>query len=139
MLKIILASHGKFSEALYKSGSMIIGEQDYVRTVTFMPGEGLDDLLRKYENVVNELGKDNEILFLVDLFGGSPFNAASTIVIANDKYELVTGMNLPMYLELVGNGEDISLEDAKQIATNSGKEGIINFEKNIEDDEEEEF
>ena len=139
MLKIVLASHGKFSEELYKSGSMIIGEQEHVKTVTFVPGEGLEDLSDKFENVITGLGKENEFLLLVDLFGGSPFNVASRIAISSDNYELVTGMNLPMYLELVGNAEDISLSEAVEIASTSGKAGVVVYSKNIEEDDEEEL
>ena len=37
---------------------------------------------------------------MVDLFGGSPFNAASRIAIKNDNIDIVTGVNLPMLLEV---------------------------------------
>ena len=42
---------------------------------------------------------------MVDLFGGSPFNAASIIAMKNSNMEIVTGVNLPMILEVLGSRE----------------------------------
>ncbi|PIO83999.1 PTS mannose transporter subunit IIA [Loigolactobacillus backii] len=100
MLAIIIASHGKFSEGILQSSQMIFGEQDLVKAITFMPDEGPDDLMDKFQTTIESFGADDQILFLVDLFGGSPFNTASRIVAEDlDRYALVTGVNLPMLLE----------------------------------------
>ena len=40
MVGIILASHGKFAEGIFQSGSMIFGDQANVKACTLMPSEG---------------------------------------------------------------------------------------------------
>ena len=52
MIPLIVACHGRFADELVKSAAMVYGEAESVHAVTFMPGEGPDDLLRKYEELV---------------------------------------------------------------------------------------
>lgn len=100
MVGIILASHGEFAEGILQSGSMIVGEQEDVQAVTLMPSEGPDDIRRKLEEAVASFESDEEVLFLVDLWGGTPFNQANTLFEERkDKWAIVAGLNLPMLIE----------------------------------------
>lgn len=138
MTKIIIGTHGMLSTEILKSAEMIMGEQEEISIVTFVPGEGLEDLLKKYNNSIKELGNPDELLFMLDLFGGSPFNAASTLAIQNEGFEIITGINLPMLLEVLSLRDDLSAKELVKAARESGTVGIINFEK-VLDTEEEEF
>lgn len=103
MVAVIIGTHGKFSEELLKSSEMILGKQDNIGYITFKPGEGLEDLVSKYTEVINGLDSKDGVLFMVDLFGGSPYNAASMMAIENENMDVVTGVNLPMLLETFRN------------------------------------
>ena len=107
--------------------------------VTFKPGEGVEDLVEKYNKLISELDCTDGVLFMVDLFGGSPFNAASIIAMKNDNMEIVTGVNLPMILETLGSRDFSSLSELLAIAENSGKEAIRVLTKNLETDIEDEM
>lgn len=127
MVGIILASHGGFAEGIFESGQMIFGEQKNVAHAILKPGEGPDDFHAKLEKAVDSLDDSDQVLFLIDLWGGTPFNQASTMVKEHeDKWAIVTGMNLPMVLEAYGTrlgGE----ESAHKIAThlvNVAKDGV---------------
>ena len=124
MIALIISTHGSFSEELVKSSEMIFGSQTNVGVVTFKPGEGTDNLVDKYNKLINELDCTDGILFMVDLFGGSPFNAASMLALKNDKMEIVTGVNLPMLLEVFGSKGFSSLSELLTIAQNAGKDSI---------------
>ena len=45
MVAIIIAAHGESAPALLGSTTMIVGDVDNVHAVTFIPGQGPDDLL----------------------------------------------------------------------------------------------
>ncbi|WP_459479561.1 PTS sugar transporter subunit IIA [Clostridium saccharoperbutylacetonicum] len=137
MISVIVGTHGIFSEEILKSAEMIFGSQENVGSVTFNPGEGIDSLVEKYNNLINRLDSKEGVLFMVDLFGGSPFNAASIIAMKNENMEIVTGVNLPMILEVLGSREFLNLQELVQIALNSGKDAIKMLTKNAEIDEEE--
>ena len=70
MFAIIVGTHGLFAKELVKSCEMICGEQKNVRAVTLVPGEGPDDVVKKYEEAIKELDCSGGVLFLNDLFGG---------------------------------------------------------------------
>ena len=139
MISVIIGTHGMFSEEILKSAEMIFGNQENVGTVTFKPGEGVDNLVEKYNNLINELDCTDGVLFMVDLFGGSPFNAASIIAMKHDNMEIVAGVNLPMILETLGSRDFSSLSELLAIAENSGKEAIRVLTKNIQTDIEDEM
>ena len=99
MVGIIIASHGEFAAGIKQSGSMIFGEQEKVESVVFMPSEGPEDLQRKLQEAIAKVDSE-EILFLVDLWGGSPFNQANKLFEeAPEKRAIVAGLNLPMLIE----------------------------------------
>lgn len=100
MVGIILASHGEFANGILQSGSMIFGDQDNVESVILLPNEGPDDIRLKMENAIGRMDNKDEILFLVDMWGGTPFNQANKLVTENGgKWAIVTGLNLPMLIE----------------------------------------
>lgn len=103
MVNLIVASHGDFAKGIIMSGSMIFGEQENVEVVTFQPTEGPDDLDKHYQDALAKFDNDDDTLFLVDLWGGSPFNRASLIQQQNPEHiAIVAGLNLPMLIEAYG-------------------------------------
>ena len=114
MVGIIIASHGEFAAGIKQSGSMIFGEQEKVESVVFMPSEGPDDLQRKLQEAIEKVDSE-EILFLVDLWGGSPFNQANKLFEeAPEHRAIVAGLNLPMLIEVYASR--FSMNTAHEIA-----------------------
>lgn len=100
MVSILLASHGNFAEGILQSGQMLFGPQDDVAAVKLTPDEGPDDLHAKMLAAIQGFSNQNEVLILVDLFGGTPYNQANQIFAGHeDKWAIVTGLNLPMLIE----------------------------------------
>jgi PTS system mannose-specific IIA component/PTS system mannose-specific IIB component len=139
MISVIIGTHGTFSEEILKSAEMIFGAQENVGSVSFKPGEGIENLAEKYSELISKLDCTDGVLFMVDLFGGSPFNAASLIAMKHENMEIVTGVNLPMILETLGSRDFSSLTELLAIAENSGKEAIRVLVKNLETDIEDEL
>ena len=133
MFAIIVGTHGLFAKELVRSCEMICGEQKNVRAVTLVPGEGPDDVVKKYEEAIKELDCSGGVLFLNDLFGGSPYNAACRLVIANEAYGIVTGVSAQMM------DEGLSIQELMEKAAEAGKSGMQFFHASqIADDDEEE-
>ncbi|PFN13040.1 mannose/fructose/sorbose PTS transporter subunit IIA [Bacillus cereus] len=126
MVGIILASHGQFAEGILQSGAMIFGEQENVKAVTLMPSEGPDDLRAKMESAVASFDNQDEVLFLVDLWGGTPFNQANGLYEEHkDNWAIVAGLNLPMVIEAYASR--LSITSAQEIAAHivkTAKEGV---------------
>ncbi len=126
MVGIILASHGEFATGILQSGAMIFGEQENVKAVTLMPSEGPDDIKAKMKDAIATFDNQDEVLFLVDLWGGTPFNQANSLFEEHkDKWAIVSGMNLPMLIEAYASRS--SMETAQEIAAyilKPAKEGV---------------
>ncbi len=127
MIALIIGTHGKFSEEIVRSSEMIFGKQDNIATAIFEPGESPDDLVRKYNAAMDNLNCENGVLFLVDIFGGSPYNAASRIVSEKENMDILTGVNLPMLLEIYGSRSFSTIKQLVEIGKNSAYEGIKTF------------
>lgn len=114
MVGIIIASHGEFAAGIKQSASMILGETEGLESVVFMPSEGPDDLYGNIQKAIEKLGTE-EVLFLVDLWGGSPFNQSNRFFEENpEKRAIVAGLNLPMLLAALSEREDY--ETAHEVA-----------------------
>ena len=103
MVGIILASHGGFAEGIYQSGEMIFGKQENVKACILKPSEGPDDIRKKMEDAIASFDDPEQVLFLIDLWGGTPFNQANNLFDKHqDTWAIVTGLNLPMLIEAYG-------------------------------------
>ena len=128
MIQLVVACHGRFAEELVNSAAMVFGEAEGVHAVTFMPGEGPEDLIRKYEAIIAATGSADDVLFLVDLFGGSPYNAAIRVAAPTARADVLSGVNLPMLLELLDSRDEKStVADLVASAYNASLEGTKAF------------
>lgn len=138
MVGIILASHGEFAKGILQSSEMIFGQQENVKAVTLMPSEGPNDIKAKLEEAIASFENQDEVLFLVDLWGGTPFNQANTLFEEHkDKWAIVAGLNLPMLIEAYG--ARFSMESAHEIAAyvlQPGREGVKVKPEELEPKEE---
>lgn len=128
MTLIVVACHGEFAAGIASSLRMLMGEVEDFVTVEFHASEGLDDLLARYSDAVR--GHDDGVLFMVDLLGGSPYNAAARFVAERPDMDVVTGVNLPMLVETVGRRmSGASFPDLVEIARQAGSGGIVAFKE----------
>lgn len=98
-MKLIIAAHGQLAQEVVNSANMVFGGIENTAAITFVPGENADDLKQKYQEHMTE-GED--VLFLVDLFGGSPYNAAFQIAAQSENADVISGLSLPILLDVVG-------------------------------------
>ncbi|MBR3225585.1 MAG: PTS sugar transporter subunit IIB [Atopobiaceae bacterium] len=104
MVSIVLASHGAFAEGIKQSGQMIFGPQEAVEAVVLTPEMGPEDLRAKLLDAISTFENQKEVLFLVDLWGGTPFNQVSLLLEepGHENWVAVTGLNLPMLVAAYG-------------------------------------
>ncbi|SQC36972.1 EIIAB-Man [Rothia kristinae] len=130
MVAIIVAAHGETAPALLKTSGMILGEIEGVTPVTFLPGQGPEDLLEAYAAAV---GPEEDVLLLVDLFGGSPYNAGARFVAEREHADVVTGVNVPMLLEVLPAAKrpTATVEKLVAKAVKAGSRGVRSFKETM--------
>ncbi|MET3813366.1 PTS mannose transporter subunit IIAB [Pantoea sp. UYEF8] len=124
-IAIVIGTHGWAAEQLLKTAEMLLGEQENVGWIDFVPGENAETLIEKYQARLAELDTAQGVLFLVDTWGGSPFNAASRIVVDKPDYEVVAGVNIPMLVEtLMARDDNPGFDELIAVAVETGREGV---------------
>ena len=139
MVGIILATHGDFAKGILQSGSMIFGDQPNVAAVTLQPSEGPADIRAKMEEAVASFDDPDQVLIMVDLWGGTPFNQANGLIDGHeDTWAIVAGLNLPMLIDAYASR--MTMETAHEIAvqiSGSGKDGVKIYPESLEPKKEE--
>lgn len=105
-MKIIVVSHGELAKSLVETSKMLAGDHAFVYALGLESAESTEDFLAK----VRALADDGEILFLADLFAGTPFNVCSAVAHGRPNVKVMFGVNLPLLLEAIMSGADKSAE-----------------------------
>lgn len=131
MIGIILASHGQFAQGLLHSATMIFGEQQNVCAVSLLSEESPETLRMKMKQAIASMEVE-EVIFLVDLWGGTPCNQAMMLVEEHkETWALVAGMNLPMLLDVLSKRSSYSTRElTKYLMKNIGK-GVCVYPKEL--------
>ncbi|NIG88286.1 PTS mannose transporter subunit IIAB [Serratia symbiotica] len=131
---IIIGTHGNAAEPLLKTAEMLLGAQDNVASVDFVPGENAETLIEKYQAKISGLDTCEGLLFLVDTWCGTPFNAASRIAIDKANYEVITGVNIPMLVEtFMARDDNPGFDELVALALQTGREGVKALKKPQQD------
>lgn len=125
-IAIIIATHGVAAEQLLRTTEMLIGEQSDVAFIDFVPGENAETIMGKYQQkLATDLAHCDQVLFLVDTWGGSPFNAANRVIGEQTNMDIVTGVNVPMLVEtFMARDDGPSLEELVEVALETGRGGV---------------
>jgi len=126
---VLIITHGDFGKGLLSGAEVIIGKQKNVHPVGLNLGDNIEVVKKEVEKIIKEkLQEDKEIIIVVDLFGGSPFNIALSMMKEYD-VKVITGINMPMLIELLTS---INVYDTTELLENIskiGKDGIKVIEK----------
>lgn len=128
MIGLVLVAHGPLPEALLESASMIAGEFEQIAKLSLMPGDGLEDLVDRLQAAAEDVDSGDGVLILLDLFGGTPSNAAAMVTQQMENTYAVSGVNIPMLLEVLLSRDHI--DDVKSLtdtAYSSGIQGVVNI------------
>lgn len=129
MIDILIVSHGNLAHEFFNTVQMIVGSNIRVETIGFSSNEHIDVLGGQILAKLNNF--ENEVLVFTDLLGGSPMQMVVSTLKSyrGNDVGIITGMNLPMLLEVVIQSNTITLKDAVAVAIETGHEGIKYIER----------
>jgi mannose/fructose/sorbose-specific phosphotransferase system IIA component len=112
------------TDGLLDAARMIVGEQAGMAGVALRESDDVESLMERVGVAVEEVDVGDGVLVLVDVFGASPFNASARLAMTREGMEVLSGVSLPMLLELMVQREDQSLQELVGIAREAGTSGI---------------
>lgn len=127
MLGIILTGHGGFASGMEKAMKQILGEQPQFIAIDFPETSTTALLTTQLEQAVEQLDGEDDIVFLTDLLGGTPFRVASTLAMQKPGREVLTGTNLQLLLEMALEREGLSSEAFREQALECGHRGLTSL------------
>jgi len=87
--------------------------------------DAVEGLMERVATAIEKVDAGDGVLVLVDLFGASPFNASARLAMQGDSnMEVISGVSLPMLVELMVQREGESLEKLVQVALEAGTSGV---------------
>ena len=108
---IVIGTHGKFGEELVNSARMIAGALEHVECCSLLPEYSFEDYMKLVDETMSK--KEGFTIVLVDLYGGTPCNVF-TVMSRKYQYPVLTGLNLPMLIDLylkLSNMEEADLHE----------------------------
>lgn len=142
-MKVIVVSHGNFSQGLVDSVQMLVGEQEDLVAYGLFPEQTVSTLKEKLKAELDATPEGEEVLFLSDLFHGSPFNAVVDLM-RDYQFHHITGINIPAAIVIMmaryedKNAEEICREVMEETADSiKYVNDLFNGADEEEEDEEE--
>lgn len=123
MIGLVLVTHGGLARELLKAAEHVCGPQAQVETVCMEPG---DDLTARSKDIADAAARADTgagLIFLTDLYGSTPFNAA--LAAANFRgTPVLSGVNVPMLIKLASARKDGGIDAAVAAAKDAGQKYI---------------
>jgi mannose/fructose-specific phosphotransferase system component IIA len=125
MIGVVAISHGDFCQGLVSASEMIVGKQGDISTVS-LEENGIESFRKALFHTLDIFNsKYDSVLVLADIKNASPFNEAYYYILKqkSEKFFLITGVNLPMLIELLAMREQVAdmPEFVNYIVTVGGK------------------
>lgn len=139
MTAIFICTHGKAAVELLNSAEMICGEQKNVATTYFKIDESPDQLSERIEQTLTTLDQTDGTLCLTDLKGGTPFNVLVRLSTNKSRFKIVTGVNIPMLLNVLVMREQLKLDELTAEAVTTGTKSVYLYEPTQVKQEDEDF
>ena len=124
MIGILIITHGTLGESLVHCASHVLNKRPpRLKQLGVTAQDDPALLLPQARALAKELDEGSGVLILSDMYGGSPSNLASKLVVPG-KIEAVAGVSLPMLIRVL-TYRDRDLQTIVTKAISGGCEGVI--------------
>jgi len=122
------------AQGMLEAARMIVGEMEGILAVSLQEADAVENLMDRISESINSVDTGDGVLILVDVFGASPFNASARLAMVRDKIEVISGVNLPMLLEIAIQQSEEDLDALVQTALNAGSSSIRTLSQTLKKD-----
>jgi len=125
MIGVVVVAHFGLAEKFVEAAEKIIGKKpENLVAISINPGNDINEINQKIMKAIKKAGGKDGILILTDMFGGTPCNM-SLAFLREGKVEVLTGLNLPMLIEVLDVKHDGKpLTDLAQHLQSLGQKNI---------------
>lgn len=125
MIGVVLVTHTEYGLYLLKAAELILGPQENCFFVSVDLTKEVEKSLGEIKKGVKQSDQGDGVVVLTDMFGGTPTNLSLSLLnLGEHRLEVITGVNLPMLLRVLGSRK-LRLEDLAKEAKAAGTQGIV--------------
>lgn len=126
MTGIVVAGHGCYADGILSVVELVAGTPREIKGVNFTKGQGVEDLKENLKCAIASL-ESPEVLVMVDILGGSPFNTAVQLMAEGigKKLRVVVGTNMAAVIQAICGREMYSFEELIPLVVQEGKNGLM--------------
>lgn len=141
MKYVVLVSHGTFAPGLHSVLKMLAGgNRSDILSASMEDGMGAEEFTKRFQETIDVIKEDDEIILLADIIGGSPLtNALDTLSQRGllGSTRAFGGMNLPMALTASMMKDVMDTDSLAASLIQESKNAIQEMELNMAEDDEE--
>ncbi|MCH4053280.1 MAG: PTS sugar transporter subunit IIB [Atopobiaceae bacterium] len=119
MIGLVLAAHGDFAEGVVSAVELLLGKQEHLEALGLRHGDSPEAFEQQVVAAIDAVDTGDGALCLVDLLGGTPSNVVMRHL-DDKRIQGVSGLNVPMLLEVASQRDKLSLDDAAMLALKTG-------------------
>ena len=123
MIGLLIISHCELGKEFLNAAELILGGLQGVSAISITQTTESEQLLKTISKEIKSLDRGKGVLVLTDMFGGTPSNLSLSFL-EEEAVEVLTGVNLPMVVEVVQNRSRMKLSELGEKAQEAGKRGI---------------
>lgn len=127
-MKYLIATHGEFSKGIIDSVQLIIGEETTIDYFCMTKSKSSEEATEEVKSYLADV-KEEPLVVLTDIFGGSVANLFTEFLLEGYQFELITGVNLPMLLNLFLT--EGTLDERINNSIEEAKKGILRVNEYI--------
>lgn len=119
----VIVTHGHLAAELLAAAEMIIGPISHITAVSIGWHDDVDAAHDEVQRAMTRVSQGAGVLLMTDMFGGTPTNIAS-MFLEEGSVEVVTGVNLPMVINLASQGPQETLNETARRVCDLGRQGM---------------
>ena len=123
MIGLLIISHCDLGRELLNAAELILGRLEAASAISVTQTSETSDLLKTISKQIEAIDQGEGVLVLTDMFGGTPSNLSLSFL-KEETVEVLTGVNLPMVVEVAQNRQRMTLSELGEKAQEAGKKGI---------------
>lgn len=127
MLGIVITGHGSFASGLMQAMEQIVGKQLQCTAIDFTEGMTTEDLYEALNQASKICDKGDGLVFLTDLLGGTPFYQAAQLTLPHPQWQVLTGTNMQMAVEMMLERQSLDAEKFRDMALDCGHQGLTSL------------
>ena len=124
MIGIVVVTHSQLGEALIEAAEFIVGSRpEGVVSVSIDLNQNVDKLREKVAAGIKKAGREEGVLLLTDMFGGTPSNISYSFL-EEGRVEVLSGVNLPILVQAMTSRAKMGLSELATSLETFGRKSI---------------